>query len=49
MKRMICYLLEEISNWGSYLLEKEDRIMIEDIRKHTMTRRFCGDVPVSQK
>jgi len=38
-----CYLLKEISNWRSYLLEKEDRTMIEHIRKCSLTGRPCGD------
>jgi hypothetical protein len=38
-----CYLLKEISNWRNYLLEKEDRTMIENIRKCSMIGRPCGD------
>jgi len=38
-----CYLLAEISNWKSYLLEKENIAMIERIKKCSMTGRPCGN------
>jgi putative transposase len=38
-----CYLVKEIKDWLSYLMEKEDRTLINNIRKNTKTGRPCGD------
>lgn len=38
-----CYLGKEIKNWLSYLMENEDKIIIDNIRKNTKTGRPCGD------
>jgi len=38
-----CYLREEIKSWRSYLLEKEDKTMVERIRKSSLSGRSCGD------
>ena len=38
-----CYLVGEISNWRRYLHEKEDKEMVNEIRKGSMTGRPCGD------
>jgi putative transposase len=38
-----CHLEDEIKDWGGYLREKEDKELIESIRKNSMTGRPCGD------
>ena len=38
-----CYLEEDIKDWSAYLREKEDKILLESIRKNSMTGRPCGD------
>jgi putative transposase len=38
-----CHLEEEIKGWGAYLREKEDNLIIESIRKNSLTGRPCGD------
>jgi len=38
-----CYMVERIKDWASYLREKEDTTLIEDIRQNTKTGRPCGD------
>lgn len=38
-----CYVLEEIRDWRDYLREKEDKTMVERIRKCSLTGRPCGD------
>ncbi len=43
------YLLEEIDNWKKYLRDKEDKALIKDIRKGTMTGRPCGSESFIQK
>jgi putative transposase len=37
-----CYLAREIKDWSAYLMEKEDGVLIEDIRDHMKTGRPCG-------
>ena len=38
-----CYLEDEIKDWLAYLREKEDKELVESIRKNSMTGRPCGD------
>ena len=38
-----CYLINEIDNWFSYLMEKEEETITNDIRRNTKTGRPCGD------
>ena len=38
-----CYMVERIKDWSAYLREKEDAILVEDIRQSTKTGRPCGD------
>ncbi|MCL4492319.1 MAG: transposase, partial [Nitrospirae bacterium] len=38
-----CYMVERIEDWSAYLREKEDTILVEDIRQSTKTGRPCGD------
>jgi putative transposase len=38
-----CYLINEINDWLSYLLEKEDEVFTANIRRCTKTGRPCGD------
>jgi putative transposase len=38
-----CYLVNEIEDWSGYLREKEDTVLLEDIRQGTRTGRPCGD------
>lgn len=38
-----CYLVREIKNWLLYLMEKEDKTLIDNIRRNTKTGRPCGD------
>ncbi len=38
-----CYMVERIKDWPSYLREKEDTILVADIRQSTKTGRPCGD------
>ncbi len=38
-----CYLVESIDDWSTYLREKEDAVLIGDIRNSTKTGRPCGD------
>jgi len=44
-----CYLVEEIKDWLSYLMEKDDKTLIENIRSNTRTGRPCGDEVFIQK
>jgi putative transposase len=37
------YLTDEIKDWSAYLMEKEDRTLIDDIRGCTRTGRPCGE------
>jgi putative transposase len=34
---------QKIKDWSAYLKEKEDTVLVEDIRKSTKTGRPCGD------
>jgi len=43
------YLLEEIDNWRKYLIETENEVLIQDIRKGSMTGRPCGSDSFIQK
>jgi putative transposase len=38
-----CYLINEIDDWLSYILGKEDEATINDIRRNTKTGCPCGD------
>jgi len=38
-----CYLENEIKDWEAYLSEKEDKALVESIRKNSITGRPCGD------
>lgn len=38
-----CYIVERIKDWSAYLREKEDTVLVEDIRQSTKTGRPCGD------
>lgn len=38
-----CYLVRDIKDWLSYLTEREDETVINNIRKNTKTGRPCGD------
>jgi putative transposase len=38
-----CYLMEEIKDWSSYLGEREETSLIDNIRQNTKTGRPCGD------
>ena len=38
-----CYLVKEIRDWSAYLSDKEDAVLVEDIRQSTRTGRPCGD------
>jgi len=38
-----CYLLSEVKDWKKYLREEEEKKLIHDIRKNTLTGRPCGD------
>lgn len=38
-----CYLEREIRDWIGYLRGEEDKQLIENIRKNSMTGRPCGD------
>ena len=38
-----CYIVERIKVWSSYLREKEEAALVEEIRKNTKTGRPCGD------
>ncbi|MEW6739479.1 MAG: transposase [Nitrospirota bacterium] len=38
-----CYMVERIKDWSAYLREKEDTVLVEDIRQSTKTGRPCGD------
>lgn len=38
-----CYMVEKIKDWSAYLREKEDIVLVEDIRQSTKTGRPCGD------
>jgi putative transposase len=44
-----CYLVEEIKDWLSYLMEKDDKTLIENIKSSTRTGRPCGDEVFIQK
>lgn len=37
------YLIKEIDDWSSYLMESEDKAAINNIRQNTNTGRPCGD------
>jgi len=36
-------MVESIKDWSAYLREKEDTVLVEDIRQDTKTGRPCGD------
>ncbi len=38
-----CYLEGVIEDWRAYLREMEDKVLVENIRKNSMTGRPCGD------
>ena len=38
-----CYLEKEIKDWKAYLMENDDKILIDNIRTNTKTGRPCGD------
>ncbi len=38
-----CHLKEKSKDWLAYLNEREDNLVIENIRKNTMSGRPCGD------
>ncbi|MCL5023887.1 MAG: transposase [Nitrospirae bacterium] len=38
-----CYLTEGIKDWSAYLRGREDRIIVDAIRKNTKSGRPCGD------
>ena len=38
-----CGIVERIKDWSSYLREKEEAALVENIRKNTKTGRPCGD------
>lgn len=38
-----CYMFENIRNWSSYLKEKDDKSLEDEIRQNTKTGRPCGD------
>lgn len=38
-----CYMVEKIKDWSSYLKEKDDTTLVEDIRQSTKAGRPCGD------
>jgi putative transposase len=38
-----CYLKNDIRDWLGYLKEQEEKELITDIRKNTMTGRPCGN------
>jgi putative transposase len=38
-----CYMVEKIKDWSGYLREKEEAVLVEDIRQSTKTGRPCGD------
>jgi putative transposase len=38
-----CYLTETIKDWLAYINEKDDDILIKNIRQNTKTGRPCGD------
>jgi len=38
-----CYLTEDIKDWSSYLGEREETSLIDNIRQNTKTGRPCGD------
>lgn len=38
-----CYLVKEKTDWLAYLMEKEDEVLINTIRKNSKTGRPCGD------
>lgn len=38
-----CYLTEQIGDWLAYLIEKDDDLLLRNIRKNTKTGRPCGD------
>ncbi|MDA8088922.1 MAG: transposase [Actinomycetota bacterium] len=38
-----CYLIKEIKDWPAYLREKDDRVLVEELRQNTTTGRPCGD------
>jgi putative transposase len=38
-----CYLEGEIEDWRAYLRETEDKVLVANIRKNSMTGRPCGD------
>jgi putative transposase len=38
-----CYLTGRIQDWGAYLEEREDEVLMQAIRDNTRTGRPCGD------
>lgn len=44
-----CYLVKEIKDWLSYLTERDDKTLIDNIRKNSKTGRPCGDETFIQK
>ncbi len=38
-----CYLEDEIEDWSAYVRDKEDKVLVESIRRNSMTGRPCGD------
>ncbi len=38
-----CYLESDIKDWPAYLKETDDNILVESIRRNSMTGRPCGD------
>ena len=37
-----CHLTKEITDWRNYLLEEEDKGLIDELRKNSMAGRPCG-------
>lgn len=44
-----CYLVKEMRDWLSYLTEKDDKTLIDNIRNNSKTGRPCGDETFMQK
>ena len=38
-----CHLEKDIKDWLGYLKEKENKLLMDNLRKNSMTGRPCGD------
>jgi len=40
-----CYLIKNTDDWLAYLMEKEDEVLVDNIKEKMKTGRPCGDEP----